>query len=222
MKIVNQEFGTFSIPNNDANWTLPFESVIEKDLIKDFTHIIIYGSNYGTLELFICHCNPAISIYTFEPRDAHFCLLRKNIDDNKIENVILLNNALGHMCGDVSLPRNLLQASNIEFDHNEIISIGNGHLVGFNNQYNFVTIDSLNLIACNMIFIDLNGFEYITLAGAIRTIQKFKPILCFNKTCKQSEINAFFGIHGKIEDLISSLEYKVNNIEDFVIANHMA
>jgi len=40
-----------------------------------------------------------------------------------------------------------------------------------------VTIDSLNLSACDAIFLDVEGYERESLRGALLTIMKFKPVL---------------------------------------------
>lgn len=41
-----------------------------------------------------------------------------------------------------------------------------------------ITIDSLNLAACDYINLDVEGFEQAVLEGAKETIKKFRPILC--------------------------------------------
>lgn len=38
-----------------------------------------------------------------------------------------------------------------------------------------ITIDSLNVHACDLIFLDIEGYEATALKGAVKTINKFKP-----------------------------------------------
>lgn len=218
MKIFQKEFGQITLPNV-VEWEFDYETLIEKELyqtIKSFTHVLVFGSKYGILELLMCHCNPSISIYTFEPRETCFCLLKKNLNHNNIENVMILNNALGHMRGEVTIPRDMIDVG-AELASNEIIEIGDGQLVGFNNNFNFVTIDSLNLIACDMIYLEFEGFEHLAIAGAIQVIKKFKPLICY-LTSTENKLNAFFGVRGSLSDLLNDLEYDCSTMHKYVIA----
>jgi FkbM family methyltransferase len=218
MKVIKKEYGEFYIPDN-MNLDSLYDEFIQNDIFIQFDnihHVIVFGSNYGHVEMLICNSNTAVSIYSFEPRDTCFCLLKKNLDHNKIENVLALNNALGHVNGDVAIPRDLIEKG-VELNTNEIIELGNGQLVGFNNQFNFVTIDSLNLIACDMLFIDFPGFEYMALAGSINTIKKFKPIICV-KCSNNMSVNSYFGINGKINDFLVDLNYNTETVHKFIIS----
>lgn len=221
MKVIKKEYGELCIPDKlslDCCYDNLFK-LFQDDLIVQFDnihHIIVFGSNYGHVEMLMCYCNTAVSIYTFEPRDTCFCLLKRNLDHNKVENVLALNNALGHVNGDITIPRDIINKG-IELDINEIIELGNGQLVGFNNQFNFVTIDALNLIACDMLFIDFPGFEYIALAGSMLTIKKFKPVICVKCTDDKS-VNSYFGINAKIDDFIFDLDYHIDIFYGFIVA----
>ena len=47
-----------------------------------------------------------------------------------------------------------------------------------------ITIDSLQLEACDFIKIDVEGFEYFVIKGAIQTIQKYKPVIFYEENYK--------------------------------------
>lgn len=55
--------------------------------------------------------------------------------------------------------------------------------VNYGTEVEGVTIDSLNLTECDLIKLDLEGAEPLAIAGAFKTISKFKPFLVieFNK-----------------------------------------
>ena len=221
MKVIKKEYGEFYIPDQ-MSMDFCYDDLFQDDMFVQFdniNHVIVFGSKYGHVEMLMCQCNTAVSIYSFEPRDTCFCLLKKNLDHNKIENVLVLNNSLGHVNGDVAIPRDIINKG-VELDINEIIELGNGQLVGFNNQFNFVTIDSLNLIACDMLFLDFPGFEYMALAGSIQTIKKFKPIICIATSAKyeDNKINSYFGINAKLNDFIFDLDYDIDILYGFIIA----
>jgi hypothetical protein len=40
-----------------------------------------------------------------------------------------------------------------------------------------MTIDSLGLEACNIIQLDVEGFEQYAIAGAVKTLEKFRPVI---------------------------------------------
>jgi hypothetical protein len=66
-------------------------------------------------------------------------------------------------------------------------------------------IDDLLLESCDLIHLDIEGFEGVALQGAKETIKKFKPIICL-------EINGLGKQYGwdenKIYNLLLSLNYK--------------
>jgi len=41
-----------------------------------------------------------------------------------------------------------------------------------------IKIDNLGLDACDLIQLDLEGYEYYALLGAMETIEKYKPVIC--------------------------------------------
>ena len=53
----------------------------------------------------------------------------------------------------------------------EYTLVGGGHVPT-------IVIDSLNLTGCDLIQLDIEGYEYKALLGAKNTIQKYKPVLC--------------------------------------------
>lgn len=101
-------------------------------------------------------------VITFEPNAMNFECLNLNINGNsKIEKhkKALSNEAKSH--GMASLARNCGTAFLIEGEGVESI-----------------TLDSMNLEACDLIQLDIEGSEMNALLGAEGTINKFKPVLC--------------------------------------------
>lgn len=224
MKSVEDCYGSFLLFNNDAeseNITNMYHKLFEEELRSAVLHssiVIICGSGNGMIDTALCRINPKICIYSFEPRDIFFCLLRKNITANDIENVVTINNALGHMNGSLKLD----SFQNMRVDHTDMMEIGNGQLVGYNQDIHFVTLDSLNLFACDIILINMNNCEYITICGGLQTIRKFKPIICFRQI-KEPTILNMFGIKNDVNDLLKSLEYEFVEMDNnIIIARHVS
>jgi FkbM family methyltransferase len=102
------------------------------------------------------------TVYTFEPDITNFRCLNLNAPQ---ENVIRLQAAIG--IGGPPLSMNLVN-QNIGAHSMKISSEGTiPHL----------RIDDLMLQACDMIQLDLEGFERFALEGAEETINQFSPVL---------------------------------------------
>lgn len=225
MKTFRSEYGVFKVFNADiltiealSSGKLPNQERIEEKLyqyITGATTIITVGSCIGSAEIMFTKINPSINIYCFEPREKCFCLLSKNLALNNIENVIIMNNALGHMQGSMQVP----YKDDICCDHEEIIELCNGSFVASTDLFCFVSIDSLKLIRCDMVYIDLKGFEYLALIGGINTIRKFKPTICFSYEEQISNnMLTFLAIQQDIFDLLDKLDYQVQQYHGYVIA----
>ncbi len=221
MKSFITNYGSLDIFNNDSYnmkflslGKIPDQDIIEKylvDCLLQSTSVINVGGDIGAHDLLFTKINPSISIYSFEPRDEYFYLLSKNLAKNKIENVIIMNNALGHLTGPIDY-----SVSECVYDYDDIIEVNMGSLINNNKTYHMITLDSLHLLACDLLFINLDGFAYITLIGGIKTIKKFKPIICYRKTTVQ--LPFIKQDTNSCKELLEKLEYTITEDGDFVIA----
>ena len=104
--------------------------------------------------------------YTFEPEPLNFLCLNLNVTER---NVIKLQACLG--------------------DKHELVGLGNylndsgsTHVKNEKSEQSVVptlTIDDLNLESCDLIHLDIEGYELFALKGAVETIKKFKPVIAF-------------------------------------------
>lgn len=102
-------------------------------------------------------------VYAFEPDPLSFHCM---VNNAQFDNVIKLNAAIGHTNGIVGLKR-------VSEDN-----VGMHHLVDKNEFHiPMLSIDSLNLDACDLIQLDVEGFEQSAINGAKKTIEKFKPVI---------------------------------------------
>lgn len=107
------------------------------------------------------------TVYTFEPEPLNFYCLQKNVTQ---DNIIIQQSCLGDEFKNVNvaIPKNR---------KNKAINIGTYQVTG-NGDIPMITIDSLNLEQCNLIHLDIEGYEGFAIKGAIGTIKKFKPVIC--------------------------------------------
>jgi FkbM family methyltransferase len=98
------------------------------------------------------------TVYTFEPDPVNFLCLTLNSGNN----VIKTQACVGNDKKFVNL--------------NRTTDAGAVHVEGQGNIPT-VIIDELDLPACGLIQLDIEGYEYFALLGAQRTIKKYHPIL---------------------------------------------
>jgi FkbM family methyltransferase len=135
------------------------------------------------------------TVYTFEPDPVNFYCLVQNI---KNTNVIKFQSCLGSDHKLVSMA----------IDENTVAKKGYNcgiFQVSGNGKVPVLKIDDLALDQCDLIHLDIEGFEGFALQGAIETIKKFKPTICL-------EINGLGKQYGwpenKIHNLLETINYK--------------
>lgn len=104
-------------------------------------------------------------VYAFEPDPRSFHCM---VNNTPYANVVKLNAAIGHV--------NKLVA----FARPDPTNIGMNIVLENQPQAAYIpmlTIDTLGLDACNLIQLDVEGFERSAIRGAIKTIEKFKPVI---------------------------------------------
>lgn len=100
------------------------------------------------------------AVYTFEPDYTNFRCLNLNCTES---NIIKIQAALGERSGFVGLER---QANNC-----------GAHSVSGVGIIPTLRIDDLGLTACDLIQLDIEGYELNALKGAIQTITTFHPLI---------------------------------------------
>jgi FkbM family methyltransferase len=98
------------------------------------------------------------TVYTFEPDPLNFLCLTLNCGNN----VIKTQACLGNDKKFVSVDRKS--------------DAGAIHVDGLGNIPT-VIIDDMNLPACDLIQLDIEGYEYFALLGAQRTIERYHPVI---------------------------------------------
>jgi FkbM family methyltransferase len=98
------------------------------------------------------------TVYTFEPDPINFLCLTLNCNNNVIKTQACVGN------------------------ERKFVNINRGHDSGaihVSGQGNIPTviIDDMNLPACDLIQLDIEGYEYFALLGAQRTIEQYHPLI---------------------------------------------
>lgn len=148
------------------------------------------------------------NVYAFEPLKEHYDCLIKNTET--LNNIKYYNNGLGNFEGITQgAYRSLKNSGSFQ-----IIDSGYIQPRNENKFRNFVDIeikklDSFAFENLDLIKIDVEGWEFEVVQGAIETIQKHKPVLMIeilvdnpNKTLKTGYDS------NKLNDLLKDLNYK--------------
>jgi len=130
------------------------------------------------------------NVYTFEPEPINFYCLNQNIEN---QNVFKYQACIGNTRDLVKLKI-------------KVKNRGKNHVIGSGNIPTLL-IDDLNLTECNLIHLDIEGYEFFALKGAIETIKRCRPIVAieffqkcatrFNYTLDDVE-NFLFGLGYKL------------------------
>lgn len=146
----------------------PSHSVEYFKNIKKYDAVITAGANLG---LYVrMYAKRFKKVYAFEPEWLNFHCMSFN---NPYDNVIKIQAALGHehtFC-------NMKKPTDLNVGMHHISEINTGLIP-------VLTIDSFNFQECDLIQLDVEGFEYPALIGAQKTIIKHKPVIVIERPNK--------------------------------------
>jgi FkbM family methyltransferase len=166
--VVKKESGWIWPVSDENSWKYQNEyqdliTYIEPHL-KNKNIMIQAGGNCGfMLNTFVNHFD---YIYTFEPDPINFYCLNQNITS---KNVIKMQSCLGNNNKPVNVQQ--LIRPDRPNDTGGVHIAGDGYIPS-------IKIDDLNLTGCDLIQLDIEGYELNALLGAVETIKKYKPVLC--------------------------------------------
>lgn len=102
-------------------------------------------------------------VHTFEPGAEMFAALEHNTE--KYANIIRHNYALGAASSLVPFEHRRSGRSKVNIDGDQ------------NHKVRQETLDALALPRCDLIYLDVEGYELEVLKGAAKTIEKFRPVI---------------------------------------------
>jgi len=164
-----------------------------KKYVKNWEVVVQAGGCQGMYpRLFADHFR---RVYTFEPDPLNFIVLVNNCQK---DNIFKMQAAVGAKLGMVSVKRNTpknVGMNTVQDDQ------GNRYIP-------MLTIDSLVLDKCDLIQLDIEGYETNAVKGALKTIERFKPVIACERGRKE------------ILDLIEPFGYKevAQSIADTIYA----
>lgn len=150
-----------------AEFEVSFLLEVIRALNKPKTVVYDVGANIGYHTT--AFASTGADVFAFEPNPLTFQLLKENTEE--LDNVWLAECAVGAEEGTILVE---------DFDPTEITNYG-GIKVGaaLGTEVPLITIDSQDLPLPDLIKIDVEGFEYAVLAGAVNTINRARPVIYY-------------------------------------------
>jgi FkbM family methyltransferase len=150
---------SFDILSND--W-VGLRETIERN-VKDSSVCVQAGGNQGMYPILLAQMFS--QVYTFEPNETNWRALNYNLKNLNINNVSAKFAGLGAY-QDVGTCDDATNGN-----------AGTSTLKAGKGSVDITTIDNMRLEKCDLIMLDVEGFEMKALVGAMETVEKFKPMI---------------------------------------------
>lgn len=152
--------------------------------------ILDIGAHCGSHTIMYKSINPDCTVYAFEPQSMLHRLLESNVSMNSLSNVFCFNKAVGERNAIVEMNPYSTDGSNnysgIEYGTDNVYNLAGVQVGSGGEEVEMIAIDDLNLEACDLIKIDVEGYEPHVIEGAIKTIRKFRPAISYESNSKVS------------------------------------
>lgn len=144
-----------------------------RNLLSDIDQPVMVdvGANIGNHSLDFS--TYAKTVYSFEPVDFIFEVLKKNVEQNHIKNIVLTKNALSNEEGEsiIYIVPDNIGASSLDERADGLEKIKVRKIIG-DEYFNKINPDRIDFIK-----VDVEGHEEEALRGLMVTIKKYKPII---------------------------------------------
>lgn len=129
-------------------------------------------------------CKEFDKVVAFEPNIENYeCLLENT---KGLTNIVMFNQALSFEERRIDLINNTTSSGEFKCVHN-----GKGTVSA-------ITLDSLELDHCNLIKLDVQGYEWFVLRGARKTIRQHRPVIILEEEADKYDVKKFLQKHHNI------------------------
>jgi FkbM family methyltransferase len=203
-----------------------FEEDLVKHTLKDYimrsTYIVDVGAHVGMHTVAYAFMNPRATIYAFEPQKMLYEILKHNVNANGYQDrVYLHNNAVGHVRGDAEMGTCAVDAGAcghpVEYGTQNYVNLGGLALGRGGEKVNMICLDDLQLPGCDFMKIDVEGAEPLVIAGALKIIQKYRPVVMYERNDKTitEDMKQYFGLSDETPDvqtILTNLNYTIQEL----------
>ncbi len=158
---------------NEGDWAIANELFLDHqyrfcddDLRRTANPIIDIGGHLGFFALYAALLNPVVPIYSFEPHEGNFALLKENLKQNRVKNVVAKNLAVASTVGQTTL-----QLSQEDLNHSTTRAI---EPTGATQKVQTTTLERIleknRIETCGLLKIDCEGAEFEILYNTPKSI----------------------------------------------------
>lgn len=144
-----------------------YETAIMLGQVNKNSVVVDVGANIGYYTLLLA--KEVKKIYAFEPDEEVFQILKKNVEENKLKNVVLINKAVGDKNEKVKIEKNK-------------DNFGDSRISDKGELVECVKLDEVIKERVDLIKVDVQGWEPAVIEGAKNIIEKDSPILFLEYT----------------------------------------
>lgn len=202
IKCYRYDYISFMVGANSNFYEPRILNAIEKIFPKDGIAIDV-GGHVGNHSLFFLMFCDAMKCYVFEPREDLKNLIEENASLNSMSERLIVN--LNGVSG-ISNKTQLLSLEPVK-DFN----LGTGKL--FESESGKIKVDAIDNLfkgtSVSLIKIDVEGLEEKVLEGALKTIDRCKPIITVETNIKSDNEKEHNMALDRILNIIGDLSYKV-------------
>lgn len=176
------------------------------------------GAHFGLITVALA--NKFKYVFSFEPNDFNYQILRANISINGLKNVECINNALYSKSLELSIGNNQQQEIPIPLDaHGQFNGSGASNLGAFSFtehgtslfKHEARTLDSYNLNDVSFIKIDTQGADGEVILGALDTIKRCTPVIVFEW---EKHLSANFSVNfNRLNKELSNIGYDITMLK---------
>ena len=162
----------------------PYETELILRQAKSGDVVVDVGANIGYYTVLLANkVGPNGKVYAFEPDSTNFEILKKNIEANKLENVVMVNAAVSNKNGVSYLYKSKENYGDHKLIKNPLVDKSTSSLKkGGSLREKIKTVkldDYLKNQKVNLMKVDTQGWEPAVFEGAKKIIEKNKPIIFF-------------------------------------------
>ena len=151
-------------------------------------------------------------VFSFEPVRENFEIMKQTVRLNHLENVITENIALGSFVGEKEI---IKAGSSSSFADSIVAQTYGAEIVQVNTLDHYLEGKDVNV---GLIKVDVEGDEQAFLAGARKTIERFRPILLLSIYHNADD---FFNIKPIIESWNLGYKFKIHKPVDYSISREV-
>lgn len=187
-------------------WDPHLLPVLEKHIVPGST-VLDIGAHVGTMSIPMSrHVGPEGRVYSFEPQKKIYRELVRNLEINRIQNVIPLRFAAGNHAGVIEMGRTPKR-------NEGHTSIGHG-----GDRAELRTVDSFQFRNVSFVKIDVESHENEVIDGARETLLAFHPVILIEIMGGYDHDKPTKKLRKQIDTTIGKLEelgYRVDRIQSW-------